>query len=118
MKLNNQDSTTNISFTKSKEKQKDLTLAIIGLVVQLSPTLSARLGFIGRILKKEPKELKSFCTELGLHMEEKKEKDKITGKLVNDWVIFFHKPKAAKVAALKAEGKEVEAEDKDEKKQE
>jgi hypothetical protein len=51
-------------------------------------------------------------------MEEKKEKDKITGKLVNDWVIFFHKPKAAKVAALKAEGKEVEAEDKDEKKQE
>lgn len=92
---------TNINFTKSKEKQKELTLAIIGLMVQLSPSLAVRLGFIGRILKKEPKELKSYCTELGLHMQEKKEADKITGKIVEDWMIFFKDPK--KVEATEGE---------------
>jgi hypothetical protein len=51
-------------------------------MVQLSPSLAVRLGFIGRILKKEPKELKSYCTELGLHMQEKNEEDKRTGKMV------------------------------------
>jgi len=52
-----------------------------------------RLGFIGRILKKEPKELKSYCTELGLHMKEKKEVDKVSGKMVEDWMIFLTDPK-------------------------
>jgi hypothetical protein len=36
-------------------------LHIIGLIVFLTPSKSAKLSFLGRILKKEAKELKSYC---------------------------------------------------------
>ena len=61
---------------KSKEQIKTLMLHIIGLVVHLSSTNSAKLSFLSRILKREDKELKNYCIELGLKLEPCKTRDK------------------------------------------
>jgi len=55
-------------------------LHIIGLVVHLSSCGSAKLSFLSRILKKEEKELKNYCIELGLKLEQCKSKNPETGK--------------------------------------
>lgn len=69
---------------KSKEQIKILMLHIIGLVVHLSSSGSAKLSFLARILKKETKELKSYCVELGFRLEPCKSLDQETGKEYDD----------------------------------
>ena len=65
---------------------KTLILHIIGLVVNLSSSLSAKLSFLSRILKKDASELKHFCLELGLRLEPCKTKDRETEKEIDDFV--------------------------------
>lgn len=55
---------------KSKEQGKVLMLHIIGLVVHLSPSSSTKLSFLTQILKKEEKELKNYCLELGMKLDQ------------------------------------------------
>lgn len=69
---------------KSKEQIKTLMLHIIGLVVHLQTSNSAKLSFLSKILKKEDKELKNYCVELGLKLEPCKSKDRETGKEHDD----------------------------------
>lgn len=45
-------------------------LHIIGLVVHLSPSSSTKLSFLTQILKKEEKELKNYCLELGMKLDQ------------------------------------------------
>jgi hypothetical protein len=71
---------------KSKEQIKVLMLHIIGLVVHLQSTQSAKISFLSRILKKEDKELKNYCTELGFRLEPCKSVDKETGKEFDDLI--------------------------------
>jgi hypothetical protein len=71
---------------KSKEQSKILILHIIGLVVHLSSTYSAKLSFLSRILKKESSELKQYCLELGLKLESCKTTDRETNKEYDDFV--------------------------------
>ena len=77
---------TQYKLMKSKEQCKVLMLHIIGLVVHLSSTGSAKLSFLARILKKEAKELKNYCLELGMKLESCKTMDKETGKEYDDFV--------------------------------
>ena len=69
---------------KSKEQIKILMLHIIGLVVHLTSAHSAKLSFLARILKKETKELKNYCVELGFKLEPCKSIDHETGKEFDD----------------------------------
>jgi hypothetical protein len=71
---------------RSKEQTKTLMLHIIGLMVHLSTTHSSKLSFLSRILKREAKELKSYCAELGMRLEVCKTKDRETGKEFDDYV--------------------------------
>lgn len=71
---------------KSKEQTKVLMLHIIGLVVHLSSTQSAKLSFLAKILKKESKELRNYCLELGMRLETCKTMDKETGNEYDDQV--------------------------------
>ena len=88
---------SDFTFMKSKEDTKLLILHIIGVTVTLSASGAAKGSFIGAILKKDISELKSFCTELGLHVEPfKSEKvSKSDGKKVvtNDLLISFDRRK-------------------------
>jgi len=70
---------------KSKEQIKVLMLHIIGLVVHLSSNGSAKLSFLSRILKKEEKELKNYCLELGLRLEPCKTRDRDTDREYDDF---------------------------------
>lgn len=81
---------------KSKEQGKTLMLHIIGLVVHISPVQSAKISFLSRILKKEEKELKNYCLELGLKLEACKSMNKETGKEVDDFVARLRSRQAAK----------------------
>lgn len=83
---------------KSKEQIKVLMLHIIGLVVHLQSTQSAKVSFLSRILKKEDKELKNYCTELGLRLEPCKSVDKESGKEFDDLVATLRAGKAPKKA--------------------
>lgn len=90
---------TQYKLMKSKEQSKVLMLHIIGLVVHLSTTQSAKLSFLSRILKKESKELKNYCQELGMKLEACKTLDKDTGKEYDDQVARLrhsHKTASAK----------------------
>lgn len=60
----------------------------MGLIVELQPTKKASMGFLGRILKKEVKELKSYATELSLKMEPRQWVDK-DGKKTDDIMIML-----------------------------
>ena len=83
---------------KSKEQTKVLMLHIIGLVVHLSSTQSAKLSFLSKILKKEAKELKNYCVELGMKLEPCKTMDRESGKEFDDSVARlrgFRAPKKA-----------------------
>ena len=75
-------------------------LHIIGLVVNLSATLSAKLSFLSRILKKDSSELKHFCLELGLRLEPCKTKDRETEQEIDD---FIARLKNAKSTPQKAD---------------
>lgn len=65
---------------RNKEQTKTLMLHIIGLVLHLAPTHSEKLSYLTRILKREEKELKSYCQELGVKLESCTSKDRDTGK--------------------------------------
>jgi len=65
---------------------KTLMLHIIGLVVNLSSTFSAKLSFLSKILKKDASELKHFCIELALKLDPCKTKDRETGQEFDDFV--------------------------------
>ena len=84
-KFSNQ-SEVQFKLMKSKEQIKVLILHIIGLVVNLSSTNSAKLSFLSRILKKEEKDLKNYCVELGLKLEPCKTRDRDTDKEFDDFV--------------------------------
>lgn len=71
-------------LTKSKEQIKTLILNIIGLVVHLQSNNAVKLSFLSQILKRESKELKNYCTELGLRLDPCKTKDRETGKEFDD----------------------------------
>lgn len=86
---------------KSKEQMKTLILHIIGLVVHLSSTFSAKLSFLSKILKKEASELKHFCLELGLKLEPCKTKDRETEQEFDDFVARLKHTRSA--SALKNE---------------
>ena len=61
-------------------------LNIIGLVVHLSSSFSAKISFLSRILKREDKELRNYCVELGLKLEPCKTIEKESGKEFDDFV--------------------------------
>lgn len=71
-------------------------LHIIGLVVNVSPTQSAKVSFLSRILKKEEKELKNYCLELGLKLEACKTTNRDSGKEVDDIVARLRTRQSAK----------------------
>jgi hypothetical protein len=86
---------------KSKEQIKVLILHIIGLVVNLSATNSAKLSFLSRILKKEEKDLKNYCVELGLKLEPCKTRDRDTDKEFDDFVARLKHHSGGKAYAKK-----------------
>lgn len=71
---------------KSKEQGKVLMLHIIGLVVHLSTSSSTKLSFLTQILKKEEKELKNYCLELGLKLDQCTTRDEDTAKEFPDYL--------------------------------
>jgi hypothetical protein len=81
---NSGPSKSQFKVQRSKEQGKTLMLHIIGLMVHLSTTHSAKLSFLSRILKREASELKNYCVELGLRLEACKSKDRETGKEFDD----------------------------------
>lgn len=82
----NKSKSSEYKLMKSKEQIKTLMLHIIGLVIHLSSSNSAKLSFLARILKKEEKELKNYCLELGLKLEPCKTKDRDTDREFDDFV--------------------------------
>jgi hypothetical protein len=96
VKLFDKSNEVQYKLMKSKEQGKTLMLHIIGLVVHISPVQSAKLSFLSRILKKEEKELKNYCLELGLKLEACKSTNKETGKEVDDFVARLRSRQAAK----------------------
>jgi hypothetical protein len=77
---------------KSKEDIKILMLHIMGLVVHLSATGNINLSFIAAILKKQVSELKTYCQELGMIIEQKKTKTESGD--IDDFRVSFNKKKA------------------------
>lgn len=61
-----------------------MMLHVTGLMAHLSPTYSVKLSLLSRVLKREPTELKSYCTELGLRLETCKSWDRETEKEIDD----------------------------------
>ena len=55
----------------------------------MSPSYSAKLTFLCRILKKEPNELKSYCNELGMKLDPCKTRDRETGKEFDDFLAIL-----------------------------
>jgi hypothetical protein len=88
---------------KSKEQTKTLILHIIGLVVHLSASQSAKISFLSRILKKEASELKHFCLELGLKLEPCKTRDRETEQEFDDSVARLKSSHARAVVPIKTE---------------
>ena len=80
-------------------------LHIIGLMVHLSTTHSAKLSFLSRILKREAKELKNYCVELGLRMEVCHTKDRESGKEFDDHVAHLKRQGNVLVVPVSSEDK-------------
>lgn len=114
-------------FLKSKEAVKQLTLHIIGIVVHLSTQRVSKGYFLERILKKNIGDLKSYFTELGLHVEPCKRQDKDGGKKIDDVLVSFKrtaidtksgKTEVAKTTGEPTQAEAAQAEDEEEEKQE
>jgi hypothetical protein len=78
-----------------------LMLHIIGLVVELQTNSAVKLSFLSQILKRETKELKNYCVELGLKLDPCKTKDRETGKEFDDILAKLRSKTPSKAAAAK-----------------
>lgn len=76
-------------------------LHIIGLVVELQTNSAVKLSFLSQILKRETKELKNYCVELGLKLDPCKTKDRETGKEFDDILAKLRSKTPSKAAAAK-----------------